>query len=33
MQQAVTTILSHYAETAATQTWIRATSRKVGAIK
>lgn len=33
MQQAVTSILSHYAETATTQTWIRATSRKVGAIK
>ena len=33
MQQAVTSILSHYADTATTQTWIRATSRKVGAIK
>jgi len=33
MQQAVTSILSHYAETAATQLWIRTTSRKVGAIK
>jgi len=33
MQQAVTSILSHYADMAATQTWIRATSRKVGAIK
>jgi isochorismate hydrolase len=33
MQQAITSILSHYAETAATQTWIRTTARKVGAIK
>jgi isochorismate hydrolase len=33
MQQAVTSILSHYAGTVATQTWIRTTSRKVGAIK
>jgi isochorismate hydrolase len=33
MQQAMTSILSHYAETTATQTWIRATARKVGAIK
>src|SRR5262249_17978337 len=33
MQQAVTSMLSHYAETTTTQAWIRATSRKVGAIK
>jgi isochorismate hydrolase len=33
MQQAMTSILSHYAETTVTQAWIRATSRKVGAIK
>ena len=33
MQQAVTSILSHYADTATTLTWIRATSRKVGAIQ
>jgi isochorismate hydrolase len=33
MEQAMTSILSHYAETTATQTWIRATARKVGAIK
>jgi isochorismate hydrolase len=33
MQQAVTSILSHYVDTAATMTWIRTTSRKVGAIQ
>jgi isochorismate hydrolase len=33
MQQAITLMLSHYAETTNTQAWIRTTSRKVGAIK
>ena len=33
MQQAMSSILSHFTETTATQAWIRATARKVGAIK
>jgi nicotinamidase-related amidase len=33
MQQAAASILSHYVGTTTTQAWIRATSRKVGAIK
>jgi isochorismate hydrolase len=33
MLRALTCILSHYAESAGTQAWIRATSRRVGAIK
>ncbi|HXI99617.1 MAG TPA: isochorismatase family protein [Micropepsaceae bacterium] len=33
MLRAVTCILSHYADTLSTQPWIRATSRRVGAIK
>ena len=33
MQQAVASMLSHYAQTTTTQAWIRMTSRQVGAIK
>ena len=33
MLRAVTCILSHYSDTISTQPWIRATSRRVGAIK
>jgi isochorismate hydrolase len=33
MLRALTCILSHYAESTGTQAWIRATSRRVGAIK
>ena len=33
MLRAVTCILTHYADTAGTQHWIRATSRRVGAIR